>query len=188
MNLSIRRSRDGSVNVARTLPLPQSPQRTHGRREQFPNFRRFGCLDKENPESRRVFSIICNRGHCTCTTGACSSEAGTYSTKGADATYLFTVALRTQQEQEQRCGAPQRAQVLRQTPLVLSCGTLLELFQLKVSVDQDLTVVVVALHDDVVKQWLVSIVFHASVTKQRSNGSEKRFSRSHLHEKKQNPP
>ena len=61
-------------------------------------------------------------------------------------------------------------------------------FQLKVSVDQDLTVVVVALDDDVVKRWLVSIVFHASVTKQRSTGSETRFSRSHVHENKQNPP
>ena len=53
------------------------------------------------------------------------------------------------------------------------------------SVDQDLTVVAEALDDDVVKQWLVSIVFHASVTRQRSNGSETRFSRSHVHEKKQ---
>ena len=34
--------------------------------------------------------------------------------------------------------------------------------QLKVSVDQDLTVIVIeALNDDVVKRWLVSIVFHA---------------------------
>ena len=32
-------------------------------------------------------------------------------------------------------------------------------FQLKVSVDQDLTVVAEALDDDVVKRWLVSIVF-----------------------------
>ena len=42
--------------------------------------------------------------------------------------------------------------------------------QLKVSVDQDLTVIVrEALNDDVVKRWLVSIVFHASVTQQRSS-------------------
>ena len=61
--------------------------------------------------------------------------------------------------------------------------------QLKVSVDQDLTVIVTeALNDDVVKRWLVSIVFHTGVTQQRSNGSETRFSCSHLHEKKQNPP
>ena len=60
-------------------------------------------------------------------------------------------------------------------------------FQLKVSVDQDLTVVAEALDDDVVKRWLVSIVFHASVTRQRSSGSETRFSRSHVHEKKTHP-
>ena len=60
-------------------------------------------------------------------------------------------------------------------------------FSAQVSVDQDLTVVTEALDDDddVVKQWLVSIVFHAGVTQQRSNGSETRFSRSHVHEKKQ---
>ena len=52
------------------------------------------------------------------------------------------------------------------------------------SVDQDLTVVVEALDDDVVKQWLVSIVFYAGVTQQRSNGSETRFSRSQVQEKK----
>ena len=42
-----------------------------------------------------------------------------------------------------------------------SCSTWWQVraFQLKVSVDQDLTVVVEALDDDVVKQWLVSIVF-----------------------------
>ena len=58
-------------------------------------------------------------------------------------------------------------------------------FSAQVSVDQDLTVVTEALDDDdVVKQWLVSIVFHAGVTQQRSNGSETRFSRSHVHEKK----
>ena len=52
--------------------------------------------------------------------------------------------------------------------------------QLKMSVDQDLTVIVIeALNDDVVKRWLVSIVFHAGVTQQRSNGSETRFSCCH---------
>ena len=51
---------------------------------------------------------------------------------------------------------------------------MLELFQLEVSVDQDLTVVVEAIDDDVVKRWLVPIVFHASVTRQRGNGSETR--------------
>ena len=56
------------------------------------------------------------------------------------------------------------------------------------SMDQDLTVVVEALHDDVVKQWLVSIVFHAGVTQQCSNGSETRFSRSQVQDKKWNPP
>ena len=61
--------------------------------------------------------------------------------------------------------------------------------QLKVSEDQDLTVIVIeALNDDVVKRWLVSIVFHAGVTQQRSNGCETRVSCSHVHEKKQNPP
>ena len=50
--------------------------------------------------------------------------------------------------------------------------------------DQDHTVVADALDDDVVKRWLVSIVFHTSVTRQRSTGSETRFSRSHVHEKK----
>ena len=43
-----------------------------------------------------------------------------------------------------RCGWPQR-----------HVGA----FQLKVSVDQDLTVVAEALDDDAVKRWLVSIVF-----------------------------
>ena len=50
------------------------------------------------------------------------------------------------------------------------------------SVDQDLTVVAEAIDDDVVKQWLVPIVFHASVTQQRSTGSETRFSCSHVDE------
>ena len=60
--------------------------------------------------------------------------------------------------------------------------------QLKVSVDQDMTVIVIeALNDDVVKRWLVSIVFHAGVTQQRSNGSETRFSCSHVHEKEAEP-
>ena len=57
------------------------------------------------------------------------------------------------------------------------------------SINQDLTLIVIeAFNNDVVKRWLVSIVFHAGVTQQRSNGSEKRFSCSHVHEKKQNPP
>ena len=57
------------------------------------------------------------------------------------------------------------------------------------SVDQDLTVIVIEAHnDDVVKRWVVSTVFHAGLTQQRSNGSETRFSCSHVHEKMQNPP
>ena len=35
---------------------------------------------------------------------------------------------------------------------------------------------------------LSQLFFHASVTQQRSNGSDKRFSRSHVHEKKQTHP
>ena len=55
------------------------------------------------------------------------------------------------------------------------------------SVDQDLTVVAEALDDDDVKRWLDSIVFHASVTRQRSTGSETRFSRSRVQEMKTHP-
>ena len=51
------------------------------------------------------------------------------------------------------------------------------------SVDQDLTVVAEAIDDDVVKRWLVTIVFHASVTRQRSTGSLRNDSRAHMYMK-----
>ena len=57
-------------------------------------------------------------------------------------------------------------------------------FQLEVSVDQDLSVIVAeAIDDDVVKQWLVLTCFHARVTQQRSTSSKTRLSCSHVHEK-----
>ena len=57
------------------------------------------------------------------------------------------------------------------------------------SVDQDLTVVVEAIDDDVVKGWLVPIDFHASLTRQRSNGSETRSACSNVYKsrKKSHP-
>ena len=62
--------------------------------------------------------------------------------------------------------------------------TMLELFSSRVSVDQDLSVIVAeTLNDDDVKQRLVPIVFHACVTRQRSAGSKTRLSCSHVHEK-----
>ena len=61
---------------------------------------------------------------------------------------------------------------------------MLELFSSRVSVDQDLSVVVAEIiNDDDVKQRLVPIVFHASVTQQRSSGSKTRISCSHVHER-----
>ena len=59
---------------------------------------------------------------------------------------------------------------------------MLELFSSRISVDQDLSVIVAEIDtDDDVKQKLVSIVFHASVTQQRSSGSKTRISCSHVH-------
>ena len=61
---------------------------------------------------------------------------------------------------------------------------LLELFSSRVSVDQDLSVIVAeTINDDDVKQRLVPIVFHACVTRRRSAGSKTRLSCSHVHEK-----
>ena len=61
---------------------------------------------------------------------------------------------------------------------------MLELFSSRISVDQDLTVIVAEINnDDDVKQRLVPIVFHASVTQQRSSGSKTRISCSHVHER-----
>ena len=63
-------------------------------------------------------------------------------------------------------------------------GEVLELFSSRVSVDQDLSVIVAeTINDDDVKQRLVPIVFHASVTQQRSSGSKTRISCSHVHER-----
>ena len=63
-------------------------------------------------------------------------------------------------------------------------GEVLELFSSRVSVDQDLSVIVAeTINDDNVKQRLVPIVFHACVTRQRSAGSKTRLSCSHVHEK-----
>ena len=42
-------------------------------------------------------------------------------------------------------------------------------------------------NDEDVKQWLVVIVFHASVTQQRSSGSKTRISCSHVHERTKVP-
>ena len=65
---------------------------------------------------------------------------------------------------------------------------MLELFSSRISVDQDLSVIVVEIdNDDDVKQRLVSIIFHASVTQQRSSGSKTRISCSHVHENNQLP-
>ena len=60
----------------------------------------------------------------------------------------------------------------------------MELFSSRTSVDQDLSVIVAeTINDDDVKQRLVPIVFHASVTQQRSSGSKTRISCSHVHER-----
>ena len=68
-------------------------------------------------------------------------------------------------------------------------GLLLELFSSRISVDQDLSVIVAEIdNDDDVKQRLVSIVFHASVTQQRSSGSKTRISCSHVHERTNSCP
>ena len=68
-------------------------------------------------------------------------------------------------------------------------GKMLELFSSRISVDQDLSVIVAEIdNDDDVKQRLVSIVFHASVTQQRSSGSKIRISCSHVHERTNSCP
>ena len=57
-------------------------------------------------------------------------------------------------------------------------------FQLEVSVDQDLSVIVAeAIDDGVVKRKARPNCFHARVTQQRSTGSETRLSCTHVHEK-----
>ena len=64
-----------------------------------------------------------------------------------------------------------------------------ELFSSRVSVDQDLSVIVAeTINDDDVKQRLVPIVFHACVTRQRSAGSTTRLSCSHVHGRTNNTP
>ena len=63
-------------------------------------------------------------------------------------------------------------------------GEVLKLFSSRISVDQDLSVIVAETdNDDDVKQRLVPIVFHASVTQQRSSGSKTRISCSRVHER-----
>ena len=65
----------------------------------------------------------------------------------------------------------------------------LELYSSRISVDQDLSVIVAKIdNDDDVKQRLVPIVFHASVTQQRSSGSKTRISCSHVHERTNSCP
>ena len=55
--------------------------------------------------------------------------------------------------------------------------------------DQDLSVIVAEIdNDDDVKQRLVSIVFHASVTQQRSSVWKTRISCSHVHERTNSCP
>ena len=66
---------------------------------------------------------------------------------------------------------------------------MLELYSSRISVDQDLSVIVAKIdNDDDVKQRLVLIVFHASVTHQRSSGSKTRISCSHVHERTNSLP
>ena len=66
---------------------------------------------------------------------------------------------------------------------------MLELFSSRISVDQDLSVIVAEIiNDDDVKQRLVPIVFHASVTQQRRSGSKTRISCSHVHERTNSCP
>ena len=68
-------------------------------------------------------------------------------------------------------------------------GHVLELFSSRISVDQDLSVIVAEINnDDDVKQRLLQIVFHASVTQQRSSGSKTRISCSHAHERTNSCP
>ena len=68
-------------------------------------------------------------------------------------------------------------------------GLLLQLYSSRISVDQDLSVIVAKTdNDDDVKQRLVPIVFHASVTQQRSSGSKTRISCSHVHERTNSCP
>ena len=73
--------------------------------------------------------------------------------------------------------------------LFVGVRVMLELFSSRISVDQDLSVIVAEIdNDDDVKQRLVSIVFHASVTQQRSSGSKTRISCSHVHERTNSCP
>ena len=66
---------------------------------------------------------------------------------------------------------------------------MLELYSTRTSVDQDLSVIVAKIdNDDDVKRRLVPIVFHASVTQQRSSGSKTRISCSHVHERTNSCP
>ena len=66
---------------------------------------------------------------------------------------------------------------------------MLELFSSRISADQDLSVIVAEINnDDDVKQRLVSIVFHASVTQQRGSGSKTRISCSLVHERTNSCP
>ena len=66
---------------------------------------------------------------------------------------------------------------------------MLELFSSRISVDQDISVIVAEIdNDDDVKQRLVSIVFHATVTQQRSSGSKTRTSCPHVHERTNSCP
>ena len=73
--------------------------------------------------------------------------------------------------------------------ITLLLRKMLELFSSRISVDQDLSVIVAEINnDDDVKQRLVPIVFHASVTQQRSSGSKTRISCSHVHERTNSCP
>ena len=61
---------------------------------------------------------------------------------------------------------------------------MLELFSSKVSVDQDLSVIVAeTINDDDGQAEACPNCFHARVTQQRSTGSKTRLSCSHVHEK-----
>ena len=74
-------------------------------------------------------------------------------------------------------------------PMRAALRVMLELFSSSISVDQDLSVIVAEIdNDDDVKQRLVPIVFHASVTQQRSSGWKTRISCSHVHERTNSCP
>ena len=90
-----------------------------------------------------------------------------------------------------RCCGPPTAfpRTAPHVPWVSLPGNMLELYSSRISVDQDLSVIVAKIdNDDDVKQRLVPIVFHASVTQQRSSGSKTRISCSHVHERTNSCP